>query len=186
MQEKLTMVYKRFYPLIVIIVIILIISTILFMESDANSRLEFHQDQPILGMIQVIFPEANYFVFLQDNVYAVYDNFKNLIGYEFLATGEGFCGDIYIQVGLEDQNTIKGLNIKLHSEVFNAGTEYGEPLDFDWFVSQFEGLKIDDCVLSMDGGAVDVITGATTSSRVVTNAVRETALEVLKLINING
>jgi Na+-translocating ferredoxin:NAD+ oxidoreductase RnfG subunit len=44
----------------------------------------------------------------------------------------------------------------------------------DYF-SQFEGLKIEDAYFSFIGGGVDAIAGATTSSKLVLNTVKDAA-----------
>jgi electron transport complex protein RnfG len=131
-------------------------------------------------MLEGIFPEASFYN-LEDDIYIIYDDSKYEIGYAFYAKGMGWGGNIVILVGLEDKETIKGINIISHSELLCVG-EFGIPLDFSTFTKQFIGLKIDDCALKKNDGQVDAITGAITSSKAVVDIVRETELEKVKFI----
>ena len=54
----------------------------------------------------------------------------------------------------------------------------GEEAPRPWFTEKYRGLAADAISLTADGGAIDAITGATVSSRAVTDAVR-TAVEGL-------
>jgi uncharacterized protein with FMN-binding domain len=50
------------------------------------------------------------------------------------------------------------------------------------YFDQFARLKIEDAYFSRQGGKVDSVTGATLSSTLVLNTVREAALEKVKSI----
>jgi len=50
------------------------------------------------------------------------------------------------------------------------------------FTDKFVGLNIDDVALRQEGGHIDGITGATISSKAVIDAVRETAMEKVRII----
>ena len=114
----------------------------------------------------------------EDDIYTIKTDGKK-IGYAFIATGQGYGGDIDILVGLEDETTIKSISIISQKETPGLGTRITESP----FIDNFNGLKINDAQLSRDDGKVDAITGSTISSRAVVDAVRTTALEKVKLLN---
>ena len=74
--------------------------------------------------------------------------------------------------------SVKGIEILSHSETPGLGARITE----SDFTDQFVGLNIDDISLTQDGGQIDGLTGATISSQAVVDAVRETAMEKVKLI----
>ncbi|GAH24330.1 unnamed protein product, partial [marine sediment metagenome] len=92
--------------------------------------------------------------------------------------GKGYGGDIDILVGLEDEATIKGISIISSLETPGLGSRIAESP----FTDKFTGLNIDDVALRRDGGQIDAITGSTISSRAVVDAVRDTAMEKVKLL----
>jgi electron transport complex protein RnfG len=126
--------------------------------------------------LQETFPEMSSYEF-EDDIYTIYSDGEQ-IGYAFVAVGKGYGGDINILVGLEDENTVKGITIISQEETPGLGTRIAESP----FIDQFLGIDIDDVALSKDGGKVDAITGSTISSAAVVDAVRVTALEKVKQI----
>jgi electron transport complex protein RnfG len=128
------------------------------------------------AMLSEMFPEMTRYDFAND-IYILYSN-GNRIGYAFVAIGKGYGGDIDILVGLEDENTVKGITIISNEETPGLGTRITEPS----FTDQFDGLVIDEVALEDEGGEIDAITGSTISSAAVINAVRTAAQEKVTLI----
>jgi electron transport complex protein RnfG len=87
-------------------------------------------------------------------------------------------GPIEILVGLEDKETIKGIYVVSNSET----PLYWNRLFTKNYFAQFEGLSIENAYFVRDGGNVDVATGATVSSLLVLDTVRDAALEKAELI----
>jgi Na+-translocating ferredoxin:NAD+ oxidoreductase subunit G len=83
-------------------------------------------------------------------------------------------------IGLKDKETIRNINVISQGETPNY---YVHITESDFF-SQFIDLNIDDCYSSYSWlpGGVDAASGATISSRAITNAVRDTILQKIKYI----
>jgi len=58
----------------------------------------------------------------------------------------------------------------------------GSRIEEDFFTNRFEGLSVSDVKLSKEGGKVDAITGATISSKAVTDAVQRGLEEKIEQI----
>jgi electron transport complex protein RnfG len=175
---------SKYYPVILITIVVFVMSALLTATiSLTYAELELQREQETLKILQGIFPDVVGYIYYEEaEIYEVYDAKKNLTGYAFLAKGAGYQGDIIILVGIEDKETIKGITIIEHREVFNDNGEPGAAVDFELFVAQFVGLKIIDSELKMYKGQVDKVTGATFSSNAIVDIVRETALEKVKSI----
>lgn len=93
------------------------------------------------------------------------------IGYAFLAEGQGYSGTIKTMVGMYQNGTISRIVVISQTETPGLGTRIVEPE----FTNQFSGKRIEEVRLSRDGGLIDSITGATISSRAVTEIVRTRA-----------
>lgn len=166
---------RKFYPIIFVTIVVFISVTLLtFTESITRAKLESLQEQQTLDMLKEIFPDMSFYI-LEDDIYIIYAN-RTVIGYAFLAVGNGWGGEMDILVGLEDEETIKGIIVVSHNETLGWGSEVAESP----FTDQFIGLKIDDVALKGRGGQVDGITRATISCEAVVDAVRTTALEKVK------
>ncbi len=108
-----------------------------------------------------------------------------LVGYAFLAKGTGYSSEIETMVGMDTSGVITGIKILSQKETPGLGSRIMEikPGDEEpWFQSQFKGKKADQVAVEKDGGEIGSITGATISSRAVTNSIREKALFLEKLI----
>lgn len=100
----------------------------------------------------------------------------NLVGYAFVAKGKGYSSEIETMVGVDTIGNIAGTSILLQVETPGLGTKieeikYGETKP--WFQLQFIGKKWEGLAVDKDGGEINSITGATISSRAVTNSIAE-------------
>lgn len=95
-------------------------------------------------------------------------------GYVITATAkEGYGGDIQITVGITEDGTVNGVSILSISETAGLGMRATDPA----FYGQYEGKQAEKFVVSKDGGngePIDALSGATITSRAVTDAVNAT------------
>lgn len=93
-------------------------------------------------------------------------------GYVVEVTPSGFGGTIDMVVGVSSDGTVTGVSIISMSETSGLGANAAK----DSFRSQYVG-KTGTLAVNKDGGDIDALTGATITSRAVTNGVN-TALRV--------
>jgi Na+-translocating ferredoxin:NAD+ oxidoreductase RnfG subunit len=140
------------------------------------SNINYLQDEQNVSIFQNVFSEVKYYTY--DNtseIYTLYNNNKNQIGYLFYANGMGEAidgkqfgikipGPIVILVGLEDKETIHSIFVVSHSETYG----FWEYLVKRNYFNQFEGLKIEDSYFIEAGGKVDSVSSANISSNIST------------------
>ena len=166
---------SRFYAIIFLTLVVLVATGLLSLTYSITAKeIERQQYEQLKTYLQDMFPEMNRSE-LTDDVYRLYHD-DSLLGYAFVATGEGYSGQIRIFIGMEDKDTVKGVIIMSHTETPLIGSRITE----DSFLSQFAGIDIGKIALRGDGGDVDTITGATISSTTVIEAIREAAAEKLE------
>jgi len=175
---------KKLYPILLITLVIAIaVSLLVTSESITRAVLEGRQDQETLELLQGIFPEANFYTFDEDTeIYTLYNNGRNEIGYAFYGEDWGYRSKIVVLVGLEDKETIRGIVVTSQYE----NPSFWKSLINNNFFEQFTGLKIEDCALKRyggEGGQVDAATRATVSCMGVVNAVRKAALEKIEYLD---
>lgn len=110
---------------------------------------------------------------------------SGLVGYAFMAKGSGFSSDIETMVGMDTSGVITGIKVLSQKETPGLGSRIVEVKPGEkepWFQCQFRGKKADQVAVKKDGGEINSITGATISSRAVTNSIKEGALRVEKLV----
>jgi len=102
---------------------------------------------------------------------SVLDNEGKEIGKIFTTTSPGYGGDIKIKIGVDEDLKIKGVKILQHNETPGLGAKITEKN----FLSQFDGKRKEEIYLKKDKseGEIDAITGATISSKAVTEGVRK-------------
>ncbi|MCD8336846.1 MAG: FMN-binding protein [Lachnospiraceae bacterium] len=108
-----------------------------------------------------------------NDVLVGYDASGEIAGYVISVTsGDGFEGDITLSVGLTTDGTV----IKIAFTTLNETAGMGMRVDEDAFKSQFEGVSTDAFILNKSGSStedneIDSVSGASTSSGAVVNAV---------------
>ena len=88
--------------------------------------------------------------------------------------GRGYGGDVGVMVAINVENdTIFGVAVTTHAETPGMGAK---AKDDPSFVSQFKGKNFDSPIrVTNDGGAINIISGSTITSRAVCGAANEVA-----------
>ncbi len=165
---------KRIVGIAIPLIIICIISGAALTASHdlTKGRIEMVEQEKINESLSIVFPGASFTE--TDDYYSAAMGGEE-IGYAFIAEGKGYSGTIKTMVGLYPNGTISRIYVISQSETPGLGTRIAEPD----FTNQFKGKRIGDVRLRQDGGVIDAITGATISSRAITDTARERAEVVM-------
>ncbi|HPG39483.1 MAG TPA: RnfABCDGE type electron transport complex subunit G [bacterium] len=112
-----------------------------------------------------------------------------LVGYAFVAKGDGYSSTIESIVGVDTAGSIIGLKVMYQAETPGLGTKVNQIKYGDkepWFLQQFIGKFPASLAVDKDGGEIQSITGATISSRALTNSIvfgYEDMLTIIKTDN---
>lgn len=139
----------------------------------------------VLSDAQVIVPESS------EGQILFYRGFsdkemKHLAGYAFQADGEGYSSTIKTIVGIDTLFVIKAIKILSQQETPGLGTRCEEILNGEtspWWPRQFSGKNAREIRVNKDGGVIQAITGATITSRAITNAIAEKSRWLQKCLN---
>ena len=97
---------------------------------------------------------------------AALDASGNVIGYVVQTEPSGFGGVIQMVTGVDASGTCTGVSIISHSETSGLGANATKPAFRDQFVGKSGTVAVEK-----DGGDIVALTGATITSRAVTNGV---------------
>lgn len=134
--------------------------------------------------LEIIMPGADSFNEKSVDGVEYFDAMKGgeLIGYCIRATGSGYSGYIRMLVGIEPNGVITGVEVLEQYETPGLGARIDEtkPGEKDpWFLRQFKGKIAATIAVKKN---IDAITGATISSKAVTDAVRGAVADFLAKI----
>ncbi len=99
---------------------------------------------------------------------------KTLVGYCVRVSGSGYSGYIRMIAGVDLNGTIEGVSVLEHTETPGLGAKINEVRPGESeprFLKQFKGKNAGTIAVKKD---IDAITGATISSKAVTDAIRKT------------
>lgn len=100
-------------------------------------------------------------------------------GYCVEVQPKGFGGAIKMMVGINADATVAGIKVTSHAETPGLGAKAQS--DAEW-VKNYQGKAADGALaVTKDGGEINAITGATITSRAVTNGVNAAASYVAEL-----
>ena len=172
---------NKIYPIIFLSVIVFVAVFLLMLVNNVTKdKILAEREAKVTNVLQKIYPEMQDFE-LKNDIYIILED-NSVIGYAFMAVGKGYGGDINTIVGIDKDYNIKEISVVSNTETPGLGTKILEA----FFTDQFKGLEIGDVKLSKDGGKIDAISGATISSRAVTDSVRsaiEKKLEIIRAEN---
>ncbi|MDD3726146.1 MAG: RnfABCDGE type electron transport complex subunit G [Candidatus Ratteibacteria bacterium] len=131
-------------------------------------KIDEQKKQEEQQLYREIFPEGVEFV--EENGYvAVYDGDKKPLGRIYHIVQAGYGGPIVIKVGFDIEGNIKGVRILEHTETPGLGARITEKS----FLDQFSGKSGNQLYLKKysSEGTIDAITGATISSKAVSDGI---------------
>jgi electron transport complex protein RnfG len=163
-------------------VILLISVSILTSYSSLLVRLTEGMGDPTLNSLSKVLPGANEFrpVLGGDGsvlYYEAYDRGGALLGFGFIGVGRGMWGEIKIAGGIDLNYRVTNIIVLEQGETPGLGAKIAG----SQFLDQFDQLSADESRLTKFGGEVDAITGASISSRALTDIVRTEIERVVQL-----
>jgi len=108
-----------------------------------------------------------------------------LIGYAFLVPCQGYSSTIQTLVAIDSSGAILAVKILSQQETPGLGTRCEEILSGEsdpWWQRQFVGQNGSEVAVDKDGGPIRAITGATITSRAVTNGIASRTRYLLEKI----
>ncbi len=133
----------------------------LAIETEIKSRQTVFADASSFG-------EAN---ILEDgtSVVAAFDESGATIGHVVVNTAKGYGGDISVMTGVDANGKVTGINILSHAETAGLGAKATEASFREQFIGLIGGITVSKDKAGEN--SIDAITGATITSRAVTDAV---------------
>ncbi|KQC07371.1 MAG: hypothetical protein APR54_01020 [Candidatus Cloacimonas sp. SDB] len=160
----------------VLLIITVIASGILaFINSFTEPIIKFNEQKQKEEARREVHPEAASFDSIGTinnetiTVYAARAENDSLIGYTFLAVKYGYSSDVKTMVGLRSDLSINKIKIISQAETPGLGANCTKPE----FQEKFSNLKYDNLLVDKDGGNITSITGATITTRTITNSIKE-------------
>lgn len=132
---------------------------------------EHVQKQKDMALEAVAGGAEEFVVVTPDKVWSIKRNGCN-DGHVFMTQTPGYSGPISLAIGTDGTGAVTGIQVMGQSETPGLGAKIVQ----QDFTDQFKGKNIAQLFLKKDDprGQIDAITGATISSRAVTNAIRST------------
>lgn len=171
-------------PTVSLFVICLCVTALLAVTNAVTKdAIAYQQELSAAESRQAVCPDAVDFEKVEYDVqgvecYKAFDESGNLIGYAISSASRGYGGDVKVMTGVNaEDGSVIAINV-----YDNSGETPGLGVNTsgEKFTSQFAGLSsgtgvtVDkDAGKNPDSVAVDSVTGATISSRAVTNAVNQ-------------
>ena len=151
-----------------------------FVNSFTKPIIEENQRQAEIAARQEVLPEADTFEHIEAALpyYKGYDEQGELIGYTFVAVGAGYSGDIQTMVGLTKDYNIRNITVISQTETPGLGANVTRRD----FLDQYKDRSLDELVLDVDTGDIEIITGATITARTLNSSVKEASHQVIEQI----
>ncbi|GAB4175138.1 MAG: RnfABCDGE type electron transport complex subunit G [Calditrichia bacterium] len=115
------------------------------------------------------------------------DSHKEIVGYAIKATEKGYEALVETMVGVNPDGSIRKIKVLAQKETPGLGARCTEddpvnPNKKKWTTEQFVGKTVTDLKVDKDGGTIVSITGATITSRTITNSIKKALTEFLPKI----
>jgi electron transport complex protein RnfG len=160
--------------------------TLVFVYNSTMSKIKINARKATEKAIRDIFPDtAQINPARMEGVFQAVDKDGKLLGYAFIAEGNGYQGVIQLIVGVDsDISTMKGMEVLESQETPGLGAEIAS----DDFRKQFVGLSLAHPIEYVRNRKpeqpyqIEAVTGATISSRAVVNILNRRIKEIRKQV----
>ncbi len=173
----------KYFKVVLVITLVAAFSAGILSVADilSKDKIEENRKEEINRSIQSIMPQTER-IEKEDKVYKTYDNSGRLLGYIFVAEGQGYQGKIEIICGINPGfSAIKGIEILSSTETPGLGAK----INSDSFKNQFNNLRANPNITYTKSeptkdNQIKAITGATVSSRSVVNILNQKISQLRK------
>ncbi len=181
---------KKILNIILVLTTVGVLSggSLVLVYNYTNPKIKENQEKSTKDAIFKVFPGADTYerIKSKDNeIYKVKSKKKGMLGYAFIAEGNGYQGKISIMVGVKkDLKTLTGIEILESQETPGLGQE----ITSDNFKNQFKGLSSSPKIEYVKGekpskpNQIEAITGATISSKAVVGILNSELEKVRKAV----
>lgn len=158
--------------LILLVVCSIAAGSLAFVYKVTKSRIEKQKESEKMEALEEVMPDATRFdTDTVPNRWVAYKG-EQKIGLAIETSVQGYSGPIRLIIGVDKNKKITKVRIIEQNETPGLGAKIKEKN----FLNQFKGKCEFEIILKKDNpqnGKIDAISGATISSRAVTNAIRE-------------
>jgi len=148
----------------------------------------------LTGAVTVVLPGSQDGLILthdQNEGIAYFAGFRNpdttgLIGYAYRSSAKGYSSTIQTLVGVDSAGSILAIQVLSQQETPGLGTRCQEIRRSEtepWWQAQFRGKRISEIAVDKDNGIIRSITGATITSRAITDGIRKQVQGLLPVWN---
>ena len=171
--------------LILLLIIVVAALLLAWVYSLTANTIALHTEQQRQATMESVMPGANVFSEMYcedptiDRISGAYDG-TVFLGYCVEVTPHGFGGDIHLMVGVNANGSVTGVSILDHRETTRLGANADAPA----FLNQYIG-KSGSITVNKGTNSVQAVTGATITSKAVTQGVN-TALTAVLNYDVEG
>jgi len=201
---------KNILRLGIVMTIVSLLSAFLLAElySITKPKIEIQKMAKTMEALKLVLPDAKVLVpvtkkipvkdgegnllFEKDEIiyYQAYakEDSSQLVGYAFKSVGNGYSSLIETMIGIDSAGQITRIKILSQKETPGLGTLSEDSEKFTgkkWSTQQFEGKTYEQLKVDKDGGEIVSITGATITSRAITNSIKSKLETLLPQIGIS-
>jgi len=151
----------------------------------ATPKIKINSEAETEKAISEIFPGTKSIETIKENIYKSKDEQNKILGYAFLAEGNGYQGAIKLLIGVDEGlETLEGMQVLESQETPGLGAE----INTASFKDQFKGLPLTHNIEYVknqkpsESYQIEAITGATISSRAVVNIINKGTSEIKKAL----
>jgi electron transport complex protein RnfG len=165
------------------IVMLIAAGSLAYVDSVTKPRILVQREKNLTAGVLAVLPGSESGVILSEKTkeglsyfsgYARPDT-SEMIGYALPVIAKGYSSDIRTLVGFDTSGKIIAMKILFQQETPGLGTRVEETRRGEsepWFQAQFRDKNALEVGVNKDGGQIQSITGATITSRAVTDGVR--------------
>lgn len=122
-----------------------------------------------------------------DYTYNIAANGEEAIGYIFITTAKGYGGDVSVMTAITPDGNVKSVEIlDVSGETPGLGQNATKPEFYEQFIGQSKDTTVVKNGAIAENGEVDALTGATITSKAVSNAVNEAMSLFKSIISTEG
>jgi len=164
-----------------------------WLNEITHPRILAQQEEELKAGLISVLPEVdgnNILPVVEGDEILYYEGYRDkdrsdLIGYAFLCLSQGYSSTIRTLVGIDTSGTILAIRVLSQKETPGLGTRVQEVRQGEtrpWWQVQFNGRVAVQVTVDKDGGEITSITGATITSRAITDEISLRAAEILQAI----